>query len=206
MIFSSNERGGRHMAAHGPCVNFVRVEHYPIIFSRYRDNRLSVKHWIFSFWIQDWHGIISSTLGGILLLGTSTLIGIVLIIDSELGPRKSSTANLSSNMFRSAIGLSWFMPTLYAITTPLVYTIVGSWPICWWMPVRSVGCILFIIIETLFFILFSLIFLTLMRKSTHLKTEQDKRNLKTCKRYVYTRNDRFYCPIRDKRKKILIPA
>lgn len=134
--------------------------------------------------VQDWHGIISSSLGGILLLGTSTLIGIVLIIDSEMAPRKSPTANLSSGMLRSAIGLSWFMPTLYAVTTPLVYTIVGNWPIYWWMPVNSVGFILFIVIETLFVIIFSLLFLTLIRKLTYLKNKQDKHKNSVCKRCV----------------------
>lgn len=139
-------------------------------------------YYFFVFIIQDWHGIISSSLGGILLLGTSTLIGIVLIVDSELGPRKGLKANSSSNMLRSAIGLSWFMPTLYAVTTPLVYTVVGNWPIYWWMPANSVGFILFIIIEALFMIIFSLLFLTLIRKLTYLKNKQDKHNISICKR------------------------
>lgn len=124
-------------------------------------------------------------MGGVLLLGTSTLIGIVLIVDSELEPRKSPQAKSSSGMLRSAIGLSWFMPTLYAVTTPLVYTVVGNWPIYWWMPVNSVGFILFIIIETLFMIIFLLLFLTLIRKSTYLKNHQDKHNISVCKRCVY---------------------
>lgn len=124
----------------------------------------------------------SSCLGGILLLGTSTLIGIILIIDSELGARRSPAATLSSGM-RGAIGLSWFMPTLYAITAPLIYTIIGQWPIYWWMIVSSVGFILFIIIEILFVILFSLLYFTLIRKLKYLVKKHDKHNASVLKRY-----------------------
>lgn len=126
----------------------------------------------------------SSSLGGILLLGTSTLIGIALVIESELGPRNSPAVNLSSGM-RGAIGLSWFLPTLYAVTMPLVYTIIGNWPTSWWMTANSIGFILFVIIEILFVILFSLLFFTLTRKLVYLAKKHDKHNASVLKRYVF---------------------
>lgn len=127
---------------------------------------------LFFFSEQDWHGIIAASLGGILLLGSSTLIGITLIIDSELGPCKSSS-NFSSGM-RGAIGLTWFMPVLYTITMPLVYSIVGQWPNFWWLAINTMGYILFIVIELLFVILFLLLFFTALRKLLYLAKKHDK--------------------------------
>lgn len=115
------------------------------------------------------------------MLGTSTLIGITLVVDSELGPRKSPTVNLSSGM-RGAIGLSWFMPILYTITAPLIYTIIGDWPVKWWLTMHSVGFILFIIIKMLFVILFSLLFFTLLRKLLYLAKKHDKHSASVFKR------------------------
>lgn len=132
--------------------------------------------------LQDWHGVISSTLGGILLLGSSTLIAITLAIDSELGPRKSPTANLSSGM-RGAIGLSWFLPILYIVITLLIYTVMGNWPTEWWLTVNTIGFVLFVIIELLFVILFSLLFYTLMHKLNFLAKKHDKHNSTIAKRY-----------------------
>lgn len=139
--------------------------------------------YFFLFKFQDWHGVISSSLGGILLLGSSTLIAIAMVIDSELGPRKSPTAHLSSGM-RGAIGLSWFMPILYAVTTILIYTVMGDWPVNWWMTVNSIGFALFAIIETLFVILFSLLFYTAVHKHSYLAKKQDKHGILISKRYA----------------------
>lgn len=116
------------------------------------------------------------------MLGTSTLIAITMVInDSELGPRKSPTAHLSGGM-RGAIGLSWFMPILYAITTLLIYTIMGEWPSDWWMTVNTIGFALFVIIETLFVILFSLLFYTLVHKLSYLAKKHDKHGILITKR------------------------
>lgn len=131
--------------------------------------------------MQDWYGLIASSLGGILLLGSSTLIGIALIVDSELGPRKSPTSNLSSGM-RGAIGLSWFMPILYTIATPLIYSVIGSWPSYWWLAVNTMDFILFVIIEVLFVILFLLLFCTVLRKLMYLAKKHDKHNVSIRKR------------------------
>lgn len=131
--------------------------------------------------MQDWHGMIASSLGGLLLLGSSTLIGITLIVDSELGPRKSPTANLSSGM-RGAIGLSWFMPILYSVTTPLVYSVIGTWPTYWWLAVNTMDFVLFVVIEVLFVILFLLLFCTVLRKLFYLAKKQDKHNASVRKR------------------------
>lgn len=140
---------------------------------------------MFSFIVsfQHWYGVISSTLGGFLLLGSSTLIAITMIIDSELGPRKSPAAHLSSGM-RGAIGLSWFMPILYAITTLLIYTVMSEWPLNWWMSVNTIGFALFVIIETLFVILFSLLFYTLLHKLNYLAKKHDKHGILLTKRYA----------------------
>lgn len=118
-----------------------------------------------------------------MLLGTSTLIAITLVIDSELEPRKSPTAHLSSGM-RGAIGLSWFMPILYAITTLLIYTIMDEWPSNWWMTVNTIGFVLFVIIEILFVILFSLLLYTLLHKLSYLAKKHDKHGISIAKRYV----------------------
>lgn len=148
---------------------------------------LSIMYSPFSFYLffltkpQDWHGIISSSLGGVMLLGSSTLIAIALVIDAELEPRKSPTAGLSSGM-RGAIGLSWFMPALYAILTLLIYTIMGEWPSTWWMTVNTIGFVLFVIIEILFVILFSLLLYTLLHKLHFRAKKHDKHRYLTAKR------------------------
>lgn len=106
-----------------------------------------------------------------------------MVIDSELGPRKSPTAQFSSGM-RGAIGLSWFMPILYAVTTLLIYTVMGEWPKNWWMTVNTIGFALFIIIETLFVILFSLLFYTLIHKLSYIAKKHDKHGILISKRYA----------------------
>lgn len=137
---------------------------------------------IFRFYFQDWHGIISSSVGGVLLLGTSTLIAITMVIDSEIGPRKSPIMGDRAGGMRGAIGLSWFMPILYAITTLLIYTVMGEWPLNWWMAVNTIGFALFVIIETLFVILFSLLFYTLVHKLSYLAKKHDKHGILITKR------------------------
>lgn len=127
------------------------------------------------FYFQDWHGIISSSLAGLLLLGSSTLVGITLIVQSELDTRKSPVAHLAGGM-RGAIALSWFLPILYAVAGPLVYTVTGRRPANWWLEVQSFGFVLFVIIELLFVILFCLLFFTLFRKLLYLAKKHDKHN------------------------------
>lgn len=122
---------------------------------------------------QGWHCLVAACLGGLLLLGSSTLIGITLIVDSELGPWKSPPSGLSSGM-RGAIGLSWFMPILYTITTPLVYSIIGQWPSYWWLAINTMDFVLFIVIEILFMMLFLLLFCTTLRKLLYLTKKHDE--------------------------------
>lgn len=124
---------------------------------------------------QDWHGIINCSLAGLLLLGSSTLVGITLIVQSELDTRKSPMAHMASGM-RGAIALSWFLPVLYAVAGPLVYTITGKRPEHWWLELRSFSFVLFVIIEMLFVILFCLLFFTLFRKLLFLAKKHDKHN------------------------------
>lgn len=129
----------------------------------------------FSF--QNWYGLISTTLAAILLLGSSTLIGILLSIQSELGnggiTRKQLTDRQTTGI-RGAIGLTWLLPILYAMAGPLVYTIVDNWPVTWWLSVNSFGFVLYIIIELLFVILFILLFYTLIKKLLHHGKKHDK--------------------------------
>ncbi|KAG4065929.1 hypothetical protein HA402_008925 [Bradysia odoriphaga] len=124
---------------------------------------------------QNWHGIISSSLAGLLLLGTSTLIGITLIIQSELDTRKSPKIQLTSGM-RGVIGISWLLPILYAVALPLIYTVMGEWPKNWWLDVKSLGFILFVVIELLFVLLFCLLIFTLFQKLLYLAKKHDKHN------------------------------
>ncbi|XP_037038030.1 uncharacterized protein LOC119075648 [Bradysia coprophila] len=130
---------------------------------------------------QNWHGIISSSLAGLLLLGTSTLIGITLIIQSELDTRKSPKIHLTSGM-RGVIGISWLLPILYAVALPLIYTVMGEWPKNWWLDVKSLGFILFVVIELLFVLLFCLLIFTLFQKLLYLAKKHDKHNASILKR------------------------
>lgn len=75
---------------------------------------------------------------------------------------------------RGAIGLSWFLPILYSVSSPLVYTVMGHWPKYWWLEIRSFGFILFIVIELLFVILFCLLFFTIFRKLLYLAKKHNK--------------------------------
>lgn len=134
-----------------------------------------------SFYFQNWHGIISSTLAGLLLLGTSTLIGITLIIQSELDTGKSPKIHLTSGM-RGVIGISWLLPILYAVALPLIYTVMGDWPKNWWLDVKSLGFVLFVVIELLFVLLFCLLIFTLFRKLLYLAKKHDKHNASILKR------------------------
>ncbi len=133
------------------------------------------------FCFQNWHGIISSSLAGLLLLGTSTLIGITLIIQSELDTRRSPKIQLSSGM-RGVIGISWLLPILYAVALPLIYTVMGDWPKNWWLDAKSLGFVLFVVIELLFVLLFCLLIFTLFRKLLYLAKKHDKHNASILKR------------------------
>ncbi|KAJ6649728.1 hypothetical protein Bhyg_04967 [Pseudolycoriella hygida] len=130
---------------------------------------------------NNWHGIISSSLAGLLLLGTSTLIGITLIIQSELDTRKSPKIHLTSGM-RGVIGISWLLPILYAVALPLIYTVMGDWPKNWWLDVKSLGFVLFVVIELLFVLLFCLLIFTLFQKLLYLAKKHDKHNASILKR------------------------
>lgn len=138
----------------------------------------------FLFTRQDWHGIISSSLAGILLLGTSTLVAITLIVQSELDTRKNTVMHMTSGM-RGAIGLSWFLPILYGTSSSLIYTSIGNKPINWWLEVKTPGFVLFVIIELLFVILFCLLFFTLFSKLLYLAKKHDKHNTTILTRLVY---------------------
>lgn len=135
--------------------------------------KITINWWYNFFFFQDWHGIVSSSLAGLLLLGSSTLVGITLIVQSELGSRNKTKTNLETGM-RGAIGLSWFLPILYSVSSPLVYTVMGHWPKNWWLEIRSFGFILFIIIELLFVILFCLLFFTIFRKLLYIAKKYNK--------------------------------
>lgn len=137
----------------------------------------------FFFCFQNWHGIISSSLAGLLLLGTSTLIGITLIIQSELDTRKSPKMHLTSGM-RGVIGISWLLPILYTVALQLIYTVMGDWPNKWWLDVKSLGFVLFVVIELLFVLLFCLLIFTLFQKLLYLAKKHDKHNTSILKRWV----------------------
>ncbi|GAB0094506.1 hypothetical protein DMENIID0001_098130 [Sergentomyia squamirostris] len=126
---------------------------------------------------KDWSGVISSTLASLLLMGSTTLIAIILIVQYEVGQqlRRVQSVNFSSGL-RGAIGLSWLLPILYAMCVPLVHSIVKMWPNNWWQEVGSFGFMLFVGTEILFVILFALLFCTLIRKLMYLSRKSDKHN------------------------------
>lgn len=130
---------------------------------------------------QDWHGIISSTLASLMLLGLSSLVAIALVVQSDLVPKKAQMANLSSGI-RGAICVSWLLPILFAICSPLIYTIIGKWPLNWWLESGSSGFILFAMVETLFVLLFVMLFGILVKKLLYLVKKYDKQNLSLWRR------------------------
>lgn len=128
--------------------------------------------------LQEWYSFICSALTALLLLGSSTLIAITLVVQSELGPRSakgSNKTNIAAGV-RGAIGLSWLFPVLCATCAPLVNNIIGHWSPNWWLDVGTFGFLLFVIVEGLFVILFCLLFVTLMKKLIYLTKKNDKYN------------------------------
>lgn len=52
-------------------------------------------------------------------------------------PLRFSQTNSSTAGVRGAIGISWLLPLLFAITSPLICTINGKWPQHWWLEIMS---------------------------------------------------------------------
>lgn len=135
--------------------------------------------------LQDLYGLINSTLTSILLLSTSTLVAIILIIQTELEPRKLQSSTKSTNLLagiKGSIGLSWLLPILCAMCTQLVHNIIGEWPKEWWLKLNTFDFVLFIITEMLFVLLFLLLFLTLIKKLLYLARKRDKHSAAIVKR------------------------
>ncbi|XP_062546548.1 uncharacterized protein LOC134212578 [Armigeres subalbatus] len=132
---------------------------------------------------QEWFSVVIALLTAFLLLSSSTLVAITVLVTTELGPRKltAATSSLATGITGS-IGLSWFLPTLCATSTPLVYSVMFETPDHWWHTTDSFGFILFIVIESLFVILFLLLFLTLMKKLLYLAKKHDKHNTSILRR------------------------
>nr|XP_029736319.1 uncharacterized protein LOC115271032 [Aedes albopictus] len=133
--------------------------------------------------LQEWFNVVIALLTAFLLLSSSTLVAITVLVTTELGPRKltAATSTLATGISGS-IGLSWFLPTLCATSTPLVYSVMFETPDHWWHTTDSFGFILFIVIESLFVILFLLLFLTLMKKLLYLAKKHDKHNTSILRR------------------------
>ncbi|KAL1377245.1 hypothetical protein pipiens_016396, partial [Culex pipiens pipiens] len=131
----------------------------------------------------EWFSVVIALLTAFLLLGSSTLVAITVLVTTELGPRKltAATSTLATGISGS-IGLSWFLPILCATSTPLVYSVLFESPEHWWHTTDSFGFVLFIVIESLFVILFLLLFLTLMKKLLYLAKKHDKHNTSILRR------------------------
>lgn len=152
----------------------------------------------------NWYGVINSIIAAILLLGTSTLIGIILVVQSELCSQRflyksssngsssaSSNSSLSSSLkmglstgLRSAIGLSWLLPILYAVGVPLVHNITKQWPRNWWQEYPGVGFVIFIVADTTIGFIFFMLFLMLVKKIMYLSRKFDKHISFIITRYV----------------------
>jgi phosphatidylglycerophosphate synthase len=126
--------------------------------------------------------LISSTLAAVLLLSSSTLVAILLIVQSELGPKRIQFEAHLSNGLRIAVGVSWLLPILCALCTQLVHNILGKAPLEWWLEWQSFGFTLFVIIDTLFVILFIVLFTTLIKKLLYLAKKHDKYNASILRR------------------------
>lgn len=149
----------------------------------------------------DWNWLFGSTFGAVLLLGTSTLIGLVLIIQSDVANHRTvyktasagssssasaaSTTSISSNSsaslasavsngLKSAIGLSWLLPILYAIGIPLTYNITRLWPHNWWLEYGTAGFNLFVITEFLLGAIYCFLYFMLVKKFWLLSKKYDK--------------------------------
>ena len=191
---------------------------------------------------QEWYGLLSSSFAAILLLSSSTLVAIVLIIQSELEMETSmysSNAKLSSNNrklslkkasiktnttiattttpssessqtgtdgsihshspsnsirkqqktamkfanlsstnrgVKSAICLSWLLPTLCALCIPMIHKIIGHQSNEWWLELKSPEFIIFAITESLLVFLFLLLFVTLMNYLIFMSKKYEKVN------------------------------
>lgn len=87
---------------------------------------------------------------------------------------------------RGAIGLSWLFPVLCSMCVPLVHNIVEQVTTNWWLEYGTFGFILFLITDILFVILFTYLFLTLIKKLFYLAKKHDKYNATIIKRYFKT--------------------
>lgn len=116
-------------------------------------------------------------------------MAIILIIQTELEPRKLQSSTKSTNLLagiKGSIGLSWLLPILCAMCTQLVHNIIGEWPKEWWLKLNTFDFVLFIITEMLFVLLFLLLFLTLIKKLLYLARKRDKHSAAIVKRWVYS--------------------
>uniref|UniRef100_A0A1I8PF54 Uncharacterized protein n=1 Tax=Stomoxys calcitrans TaxID=35570 RepID=A0A1I8PF54_STOCA len=51
--------------------------------------------------------------------------------------KSNTSSNTAASGVRGAIGISWLLPLLFAITSPLICTINGKWPQNWWLEIMS---------------------------------------------------------------------
>lgn len=86
--------------------------------------------------------------------------------------------NLSSTNrgVKSAIGLSWLLPSLCALCIPMIHKIMGHRSNEWWLEIASSDFIIFAITETLLVSLFMLLFVTLLKHLIYLAKKYEKAN------------------------------
>lgn len=95
--------------------------------------------------------------------------------------------NLSSTNrgVKSAIGLSWLLPSLCALCIPMIHKIMGHRSNEWWLEIASSDFIIFAITETLLVSLFMLLFVTLLKHLIYLAKKYEKANSTLKKRWVW---------------------
>jgi len=95
---------------------------------------------------------------------------------------KFSNLSSSNRGVKSAIGLSWLLPTLCAMCIPMIHKIMNHHSNEWWLEVRSPDFIIFAITESLLGFLFAMLFVTLMKHLVYLAKKYEKANATLKKR------------------------
>jgi hypothetical protein len=88
----------------------------------------------------------------------------------------------SNRGVKSAIGLSWLLPTLCAMCIPMIHQIIGHRSPEWWLEIKSPDFVVYAITEVLLVFLFMMLFVTLMKHLIYLAKKYEKFNMKIKKR------------------------
>lgn len=93
-----------------------------------------------------------------------------------------SNLSASNHGVKSAIGLSWLLPTLCAMCIPMIHQIIGHRSNELWLEIKSPDFVVYAVTEILLVFLFVMLFVTLMKHLIYLAKKYEKFNVKIKKR------------------------